>query len=173
MCTHQHDASTTNSSPAPLDRRAFLRNSALFAVGVLVAQGLSPDAALADQARFIEPLETTARERTYGLPTHDSVSVDEAQRLIIVRANNRVYAFSLECPHRGRLLEWQPDGPQFYCPKHKARYSTEGANIGGRKTSALDRYALRRDGARVVVTLDQLLSATDTPAEWKAAVVSV
>ncbi len=173
MCTHPDDTSTANSSSPALDRRTFLRNSALFAVGVLVAQGLSPDSALADHARFIKPLESTARERAYGLPTHDSVSVDEAERLMLVRSNRKVYAFSLECPHRGRLLEWQPDGPQFYCPKHKARFSTEGANIGGRKTSALDRYALRRDGMRVVVALDQLLSMTDAPAEWAAAVLNV
>lgn len=126
MCTHNDATSTADAAAAPLDRRAFLRNSALFAVGVLV-----------------------------------------------VRAHSKLYAFSLECPHRGRLLEWQPGGSQFYCPRHKAHFSTDGANIGGRRTGALDRYALRRDGAKVTVSLNRAFSATDAPAEWNAAALSV
>jgi nitrite reductase/ring-hydroxylating ferredoxin subunit len=173
MCAHDHDTSTAGGASAPLDRRSFLRNAALFAAGALVAQGLTPDAALAERASFIQPLTSTVRERTYTLPQLDGVSVDEAERLVLVRSHNRLYAFSLECPHRGRMLEWQPGGSQFYCPKHKARFSTDGTNIGGRRTSALDRYALRRDGARVIVSLDLVLSFTDAPAEWKAAALSV
>ena len=102
MCTHNYATSTADGAAAPLDRRAFLRNSALFAVGVL-----------------------------------------------LVRAHSKLYAFSLECPHRRRLLEWQTGGSQFYHPKNKARFSIDGANIGGRRTSALDRYSLRRDGTKV------------------------
>lgn len=172
MCKHHSDPSTSGDL-SRLDRRDFLRNSALFAVGIMAAQGISPSAALADQARFIVPLDSKPGERLYAMPLLDGVSVDDAEQLALVRSHGKVYAFSLECPHRGRLLEWQADASRFYCTKHKARFSTDGANIGGRRTSALDRYGLRRDGARVIVSLDRVLSFTDTPAEWAAAVLSV
>jgi nitrite reductase/ring-hydroxylating ferredoxin subunit len=164
-----------NSAPCPrrLDRRAFLRDTALFVAAALTAQGLVPDSAFAASAADIEPIAAVGRTRTFAMPTADGVSVDDADRVVLVRSRGKVYAFSIECPHRGRALEWQPDGQQFYCPKHKARFSPVGANIGGRRTTALDRFALRREGAVLVVALDRVLSATDTPAEWNAAVVNV
>ena len=159
--------------PARLDRRAFLRDTALFVAGAMAASGLAPSLAFAEQARFIEPLTAIGRERGFPVPVADGVSVDDSNHLVLVRSRDKLYAFSLECPHRGRMLEWQPGGRQFYCPKHKARFSPAGANIGGRRTSALDRYALRRDGSQVVVSLDRVLSEKDTPAEWAGAVVTL
>ena len=116
------------------------------------------------------------RRRRSGTPRSSRLSPRSALfavGVLVVRAHSKLYAFPLECPHRGRLLEWQPGDSQFYCPKHKARFSTDGANIGGRRTSALDRYSLRRDGAKVMVSLDRAFSATDLPAERNAAALSV
>jgi len=38
--------------------------------------------------------------RTYAIPTADTISVDVANDVILARSQNRVYAFSLKCPHR-------------------------------------------------------------------------
>ncbi len=169
------ETSEQRAAPCPrrLDRRTFLRDTALFVAAALTAQGLTPGEALAEHVQFVEPLEAAGRERTFALPVSDGVSVDDADRLVLVRSRGKLYAFSLECPHRGRTIEWQPEGQQFYCPKHKARFATDGANAGGRRTSALDRFAIRRDGTRVIVSLDHVLSVTDTPADWAAAVVTL
>ncbi|MCC6243303.1 MAG: Rieske (2Fe-2S) protein [Gemmatimonadaceae bacterium] len=168
-------AALGNDAPCPrrLDRRVFLRDTALLVVAALAAQGFTPDRAFADNTGDIEPLAAVGRTRTFALPTADGVWVNDADRVVLVRSRGKVYAFSIECPHRGRALEWQPDGQQFYCPKHKARFSPVGANIGGRRTTALDRFAIRREGAVLVIALDRVLSATDAPAEWNAAVVTV
>jgi nitrite reductase/ring-hydroxylating ferredoxin subunit len=159
--------------PHRLDRRAFLRDSALAVVAALAVTGFTPGDAFAKTVSLITPLSATARERTYGIPTADGVSVDEAQRLALVRFRGRMYAFSVECPHKGRMLEWRADEGRFFCPKHKARFGEDGVHVSGRRTSDLDRYALRRDGTSVTVSLDRVLEqATDAKA-WAAAVVSI
>ncbi len=112
------------------DRRTFLRDVALFAAAVVAAQGLAPNGALADTVREITPTTAVGRERGYAIPSTDSVSVDTRDGLVLVRTHGKVFAFSLECPHRGRTLEWQPDSQHLYCPKHKARFATDGTNVG-------------------------------------------
>jgi len=163
----------SHSCARRLDRRGFLRDTGLFVAAVLAAQGLAPNAALAESARYMEPVAKAGRERTYAIPATDSVSVDSADSVVLVRSKGKVYAFSLECPHKGRMLEWQAGGGQFFCPKHKARFSPDGANVGGRKTSALDRYAVRKVGGNITIALDRVLSANGTPAEWAAAAITV
>lgn len=38
-------------------------------------------------------------ERRYPVPASDSVNVDQAAQLIVVRADNHIYVFALSCPH--------------------------------------------------------------------------
>lgn len=167
------DTAESHTCGRSSDRRTFLRDVALFAAAVVAAQGLAPNSALAGTVREITPTTAVGRERGYTIPSSDSVSVDAREGLVLVRTHGKVFAFSIECPHRGRTLEWQPDSQQLYCPKHKARFGTDGSNVGGRRTSPLDRFALRRDGSRVMVALDRVLSSKDQPAEWAAAAIDV
>lgn len=171
--TTSPDTPDAHTCGRPSDRRTFLRDVALFAAAVVAAQGLAPNSALAGTAREITPMTAVGRERGYAIPATDGVSVDTREGLVLVRTHGKVFAFSMECPHRGRTLEWQPDSQQLYCPKHKARFATDGSNVGGRRTSPLDRFALRRDGSRVMVALDRVLSSKDQPAEWAAAAIDV
>lgn len=89
--------------------------------------------------------------------------------MVLARVGNVILAFSLEGPHRGKLLEWLPGEQRFFCPKHKARFTANGTRSSGRWTTALDRFALRAAHGRVIVSLDQPLSADTDEAVWAAA----
>jgi nitrite reductase/ring-hydroxylating ferredoxin subunit len=101
------------------------------------------------------------------------VSIDSANDVILARWQNRVYAFSLRCPHRGTKLEWHADESRVFCPKHKARFRPDGAHDSGRNTRSLDRYDLHLDGSAVVVELDMLHRIDEDPAGWNAAAINV
>ena len=168
-------ANTTNESgmcPRRLDRRGFLRDTGLAIAAALVGMGMTPGDAFAGTVGEITPELATARERVFAIPTADGVWVDDATHVVLARTQGKLFAFSLECPHKGRLLEWREDEGRFFCPKHKARFSPSGANVGGRRTNALDRFALRRDGNRVI-SLDTVLSSDGNAAAWAAAVLAV
>lgn len=158
---------------AHIDRRAFLRHSAGAVAAALLAMGLTPDAAVAAVAQELAAIGTSGVERTYALPARDGVWIDTASSLALARVGSMVLAFSLECPHRGRQLEWLAGEQRFYCPKHKARFDANGAHASGRRTTDLDRFALRVAQGRVIVSLDQPLSVDTDKAAWEAAILRV
>jgi nitrite reductase/ring-hydroxylating ferredoxin subunit len=82
-----------------------------------------------------------------------------------------VYAFSLRCPHRGTRLEWLTSERRIFCPKHKARFTPEGAHDSGRQSRDLDRYDITRRGSAIAVDLAALRRADQDPVAWRAAVI--
>lgn len=155
-------------------RRAFLRDTGLAAAAALAAIALTrPTVAFAENVREVAALPSALPERSYPIPADDSVSVDVANGVIIARWENRLYAFSLKCPHKGARLEWRAAEQRIFCPKHKARFGVEGSHLSGRSSRDLDRYALRRDGGGVVVDLGRVHRADKNPVEWDAAVVAL
>ncbi len=161
------------SCPRRLDRRTFLRDVSLAVVGSLAVAGLVPGEAFAGPVR--ELLSTASRgvERTYPVPTSDGVWVDAGSGVALARVGKRLFAFSTECPHRGRTMDWIPGEQRFYCAKHKARFTSDGAHASGRRTTDLDRFALRRTNGGVVVQLDPVLTADSNAAAWAGAVLTV
>jgi Rieske Fe-S protein len=162
-----------HACPRSLDRRAFLRDTALAAAAALVAAGLAPTAAFAESVAAISPISVTAKERLYAIPASDGVTVDEAESVVFARWQGKLFAFSIKCPHRGEIVEWHASERQMYCPKHKARWTPGGDWVSGRQTRDLDRYALRRDGGRVAITVDQPLRADLHADAWAAAALTV
>lgn len=164
-----------NDCPAvTASRRAFIRDVATMVAGALAVGAIaSPAAALARAAAEIRPTSTGGALRTYAIPATDSISVDDGNDLILARWQNRVYAFSLKCPHRGTLLEWRGDEQRIFCPKHKARFTPNGSHDTGRQSRDLDRYQISRQGASVAVDLGVVLRADTGPQAWSAAVVVV
>lgn len=143
--------------------------AALFAAGAVS----SPAVALAKTAAEVTPSRVRGVFRSYAVPATDSVSVDVDNDLILARWQNRVYAFSLKCPHRGTRLQWHGSEERIFCPKHKARFVPNGAHDSGRRSRDLDRYAISRQAGSVVVDLGTVLRADlDAPA-WTAAVVVI
>lgn len=157
--------------PLLLDRRTFLRSAALAAAATLATLGAAPGAAFADGVRVIAPLSISGGQRSYRLPTADSVAVDGANDAIIARWQGRVHAFSSRCPHRGTRLEWHADETRIFCPRHKARFQPDGAHDSGRATRNLDRYEIRRQGDTMIVNLDVLYRADQNAAGWQGAVL--
>ena len=93
------------------------------------------------------------------------------QQLILARAKGMMYAFALSCPHQNTALRWIEEDTAFQCPKHKSRYRDDGAFIEGRATRSMDRLAVRRDGAALLVEVDTLYQQDEHPKEWEAAFV--
>lgn len=153
-------------------RRAFLRD------------GLMAVAALTAIAGAAAPLHALAREYatgrvgasgtvSYDVPAADGATIDKANRLILVRYQGTVHAFSLECPHKGTMVQWQPAASRFYCPKHKSTFKAEGTRIQGKSPRSLDRYAVRLEGGRIVVDTAIAIESTENAAGWSAAGVRV
>ena len=171
---HDHDSGVGDCDACPLvvNRRAFLRGAALAALGS-VAAAAAATPLLADAVRSIAPVAAIARTRSYRIPTADGVSIDEANEVILVRWRGRAYAFSSRCTHKGAKLQWRADEGRIYCPKHKARFHPDGAHDRGRRTRALDRYPIARDGDALVVDLDTLYTIEAHAAAWTGAVVTL
>lgn len=168
-----HDAVNT---PAALERREFLRAAGL-AMASLGLLGLGSREAGAMPIRSITALAAgrndAKAEKRYPLPTADGVSIDKDNSAIIARADGKVYAFSLSCPHQNTALRWDGDDHQFQCPKHHSKYREDGTFISGRATRNMDRLPIKRAGNEIVVDVDTMYRQDENPAEWAAAFVTV
>ena len=163
-----------------LARPAIARRAFLHAAGLQLASlgllGLGPRGASAMDLRRVRALDRDPahpEERRYPLPSADGVSIDRDNSVIVARAARKVYAFSLACPHQNTALRWEAADHQFWCPKHKSHYRADGTFIEGRATRDMDRLALRRDGAELVVDVDTLYQEDLHGAQWSAAFIAV
>lgn len=155
---------------AQASRRAFLRDVGRAAAAALALNALgTPAISLAESVTETSPVQQPGRSRIYEIPRGDSIAVDEANDVILARWQDRVYAFSLKCPHRGSRLEWRPAEQRVFCPKHKGRFRADGSHESGRGARDLDRYAVTREGSSVVVDLDTIRRADQDPEAWRAA----
>jgi nitrite reductase/ring-hydroxylating ferredoxin subunit len=112
-------------------------------------------------------------ERTYPIPPSDGVNIDRSAQIIIVRFQGHAYAFALACPHEQAAVKWVAKDGRFQCTKHDSRYTPSGMYTEGRATRNLDRYPVRRDGASMVVTTDQVYRSDQDAAAWNAAAITV
>jgi len=156
-----------------LERRAFLRDAAVMAVGALAAIGLSAQVAEALPVRFAQALSARGQERSYAIPAADGVDIDKDEQVIVARASGMLFAFSLACPHQNTVLRWNDRDKRFQCPKHKSQYRPDGSFIEGRATRGMDRFAVRRDNDKLVVDLDKLYREDNDAEQWKAAFVKI
>lgn len=152
-------------------RRAFLKDVSLFAAA-LVTAGFAPRLAAA-APRPMTALSRVGGDVRYPLPAKDGVEFDSANEVILVRNAGKVYAFVLSCPHQNTALRLDASGTGFQCPKHKSKYKPDGEFISGRATRNMDRYAVRRDGAVVVVDVAKYYESDSEPTQWAGAVVTV
>lgn len=150
-----------------------MRDAAAIGVaGVLATLGISrPAAALS--VSMIDALSRSADTLSYAVPAKDGVQIDKDNEVILVRWQNIVYAFNLSCPHQHTELRWNDSAKQFQCPKHKSKYTPAGSFISGRATRGMDRFAITRQGANVIVDVDKMYEEDENEAEWKASFVSL
>ena len=156
-----------------MERRAFLRDAAMMAAGALAALGIPAAVAEALPTRFVRAIARQGHERAYAIPAGDGVDIDKDESVIVARAQGKAYVFNLACPHQNTALRWDDHANGFRCPKHKSRYAADGTFIDGRATRSMDRFAVRRDGGRILVDLDRLYREDENPDAWKNAFVTV
>jgi nitrite reductase/ring-hydroxylating ferredoxin subunit len=152
-------------------RRAFLRDGLMAVAALTAIAGTS--APLHAMARSYATGLASFGTVTYDIPAADGAMIDKANRVILVRYQGMVHAFSLECPHKGTMVTWQPDQQRFYCPKHKSTFKPEGTRIQGKTPRNLDRFAVRIEGGKVVVDTAAEIDASKNAAGWAAAGVKV
>jgi nitrite reductase/ring-hydroxylating ferredoxin subunit len=156
---------------ARASRREFLQSAGCFGVAVALL-GLSSGEAHALPV-FLAEGSQNGGERRYPLPATDSVNIDHAAQLIVVRFRDYVYVFALSCPHQNNAVKWVAKDHRFQCTKHDSQYQPDGAHTAGRATRNLDRYVIRRDGDSVVVDLHRWIQSDKDPAGWAAAAIAV
>jgi cytochrome b6-f complex iron-sulfur subunit len=135
-----------------MDRRSFLFSTLLLPV--------------------IAGVRISREEKAYPIPATDGVQIDKETDVIISRAQGKVFAFNLACPHQNTAIRWDGGKGRFQCPKHKSIYTPEGVFVEGRATRGLDRFAVRRDGNSIVVNLDSLFEQDKDADKWSKAFVS-
>jgi len=152
-------------------RRDFLQTGGCFALALAAALGLS--AGLEGLPIRLTEGTSDGDLRTYPIPPADGVHVDWKVQVMLARYQGSVYAFSLACPHQQAVVQWLPNDHRFQCTKHHSRYTPTGIYMSGRATRNLDRYALQRNGAQVVVNLDHWFRSDQDPAAWAAAAIKI
>lgn len=160
------------SCPLVSSRRDFLRDSAFGVAAVMATFGLARSAS----AMPVSMIKAVARGKTgvtYAIPATDSVQIDRDNEVILARFQNAVYAFNLSCPHQRTALRWNDQDKQFQCPKHHSKYDPKGDFISGRATRGMDRLAIARQGANVVVDVDTMYKEDEDTQQWNSALVKL
>jgi nitrite reductase/ring-hydroxylating ferredoxin subunit len=156
--------STHDCGGCPIsERRAFLREAAAW----LAAAAFAPL-----PIRFGRAIAVTGNTHAYPIPDADGATIDRDNQVILVRFQGKAYAFNRSCPHQNTALRWHPEDGQFQCPKHHSRYTPDGVFISGRATRSMDRFAVTRDGANILVDLDRLFRQDQDAADWDTAFVT-
>jgi len=154
-------------------RRAFLLETAGLVVVALAGIGLDSRSASALPVRLGTALARSQRDATYPIPSADGVTIDRDNDVMIARYQNKVFAFSLACPHQNTALRWLQAEGRFQCPKHKSKYAPDGTFLSGRATRSMDRFAVRKDGTNLIVDTEQMWKQDKQPKDWDAAWVGV
>ncbi len=157
----------------PEGRRAFLRDAGALVAGIVVSLGATPARAAALGVTFGRAVARRDQELTYPVPAADGAVIDKDNQVIVVRWQQKAYAFNLACPHQNTALRWQPEDQQFQCPKHHSRYQPDGVFISGRATRSMDRFALRLNAGNLIVDVAQFYRQDKDAAAWAAAVVAL
>jgi nitrite reductase/ring-hydroxylating ferredoxin subunit len=171
--TDQRESDSCGECPILTNRRRFLRDVGMTVAASLVASGFRPSAAFAALVHEVKPLRIAGSRRSYSLPAADIVMLDSDNDVIITRYRGKVYAFSRRCPHKGARLVWHEDESRIFCPKHKARFMSNGDHASGRRSRNLDRYGLRIQRDEIVVDTDTVYREDENQEAWASAFVSV
>jgi len=155
------------------ERRAFVQ-SAVGAVGALLGLSLLVSQEGAAQiVALAAPPRGGRGDTRYPVPAADGVNIDKENDVIIARAGDNAYAFSLACPHQSTALRWYEGDHRFECPKHKSRFSPVGELIEGKARRNMDRLPIRLEGTELVVDTSREIRSDEDPEKWATAVASV
>jgi cytochrome b6-f complex iron-sulfur subunit len=123
-------------------RRGFVRNAALGAVLVILAQlggGF---------VRFFWPNKTGAFGKALTVAASNIPAVDGEPyrntqgKFYLVHTQDGLMALYWKCPHLGCTVPWVAGENQFHCPCHGSIYSYDGNRIGGPAPRPMDYMAV-------------------------------
>ncbi|GKS60417.1 cytochrome b6-F complex iron-sulfur subunit [Nitrospira sp.] len=136
-------------------RRRFL-SQAVMGFGLLFGMGLLG----LRFVQFLVPTGTTKRNVPVllgveqSLPLNDAITMELGNhKLLVLRTNEGVAAFSRRCTDLGCLVSWDKRREQFICPCHQGIYDKQGRNIAGPPPRPLDRYEVVNRAGQVYVNL--------------------
>ncbi len=132
--------------PPCIDRRAFLGNSTMLAVGALLASACG-DGQIGANVTGPDTVGLTVKLSDYAALTTVGGIVKlngTTTPIAVVRATTVQYrAFSLVCPHEGTTVGVAGSG--FLCPNHGAEFTGTGTWKGGQPTSNMREFSVTAD----------------------------
>ena len=155
------------------DRRAFLTRAAVLLAGAVAGLGTGAREAAALPVALGEPLAATGTELTYPIPAADGATIDRDNGVILVRLQNRAFAFNLSCPHENAAVRWKTALGRFECSRHDSVYSPAGVYTAGRATRNMDRFQIKKSGATLVVDVSRLIQSDTNKSQWEAAALQL
>jgi Rieske Fe-S protein len=154
-------------------RRRALGQMSAAVLAAMAGVALRPGTAAAVPVVEGTGTQTGPDEHSYPMPAADGVTIDRDTQVILVRFQQKVYAFNLACPHENTALRWKPRDGCFQCPRHESQYKPDGTFITGRATRNMDRFAVKHAGDSLVVDLNRLFRSDQQAQDWSAAAVAV
>ncbi len=128
--------------PPCIDRRGFLANTGLFAVGALLATacgdgqlgGTAPSPVGGSNSVTVNPADYPSLAAVGGIAKLNGTS----RPVALVRSSATGYrAFSMFCTHEGTVIDVVSGNTAFRCPNHGAEFASSGRRTGGQVTSDL------------------------------------
>jgi len=138
LLTHLHLES--NAEQKRSSRRNFIRNAALGAVAVVLAEtgvGLY---------EFIYPNKTGAFGKTLTVAKSDVPKVEATPytdipgKFYVIHNHDGVMALYWRCVHLGCTVPWKENGHRFHCPCHGSIYDYDGQRVSGPAPRSLDYF---------------------------------
>ncbi len=138
-----------------LGRRRFLSQAVmgfglLFGIGTLALRF----------AQFLVPSPKPKRYEAVLIGSEAKVPLGEAvpmdlggQKIMVLRTNEEVVAFSRRCTDLGCLVSWSKEREQFVCPCHHGVFDRTGRNIAGPPPRPLDRFEVVKRGDQLYVNI--------------------
>src|SRR3954470_14757727 len=93
-----------------MNRREFLRGAVFVTAG---AAALASTAQSAMALPVVAGMRGLGEEKSFPIPAADGAQIDKDLDLILSRAEGKVYAFSLACPHQNTAIKWEADRHRF------------------------------------------------------------
>ena len=147
----EHMSNTQRRSLPVIDRRAFLAQSTVMALGTMVASACGGDDGPSSPGNVnvtVNPATYPALANVGGIARLSGTSTPIA----VVRSSASSYrAFWLVCPHQGSTVGI--NGTSFLCPGHGAMFSGTGTWIGGQQTSNLHEFTVTADASAGTITI--------------------
>ncbi|HEU4683164.1 MAG TPA: ubiquinol-cytochrome c reductase iron-sulfur subunit, partial [Nitrospira sp.] len=113
--------------------------------------------------RFVQFLIPTKKDRQMQsvligsesrIPADEALPMDvEGQKILVLRTDEGVAAFSRRCTDLGCLVSWNKQRRQFICPCHQGTFDKQGRNVGGPPPRPLDRLEIIRRGDQLYVNI--------------------